>query len=142
MIFGVYIFLLLELLVVTYFDLKTKKISNYWSILNLGFFVILLLLFPHAYDLTWATFKIPVIFFSVGYVLFVFKIMGAGDVKYLTSCLLLTPNSEHLMLISYLVYTTIFVGAGILLMRRLTRNKMPYAPVVLASYIWFGIENF
>ena len=45
----IYVFLLVQLLAVSYIDLRQRKISNIWPILNICLFIALLFLFPEQY---------------------------------------------------------------------------------------------
>jgi prepilin peptidase CpaA len=58
----VYIFVTIQLIVVSYVDLKIKKISNMWSLLNIGLYFLLLFIFPNEYYFSLNTFIFPTIF--------------------------------------------------------------------------------
>jgi prepilin peptidase CpaA len=154
-----YIFILVELMAVGYLDFKTKKILNYWSILNIAIFVGFLIFWSDVYSISAQTIFFPIVFLVVGYVLFMVKIMGAGDSKYLFSLFLLVPNQYHEDFFTCIAYTTVIIGL-ILLTRNLIKNKefiiaffrygnpqliknvlgkkFSFAPVILFSWIWFG----
>ena len=158
----VFTFLLLELVAISWCDLKTHKISNRWSLLNILAFALLLVFHPQAYPLGWGLFQIPLLFFLGGYCLYLVGVMGAGDVKYLTSYLLLIPPAFHGEAFFYLVYTTMLLGFMLLLFRGAQNfdkivlsgllrerewlkgiwgKKVAYSPVILVSYIWLGIQK-
>ncbi|MBF0359761.1 MAG: prepilin peptidase [Oligoflexia bacterium] len=158
---SVYIFILIQMAVVGYWDLKTKKISNYWSILNLIVFIIILCIFSDIYILKMAHLKYPFIILIVGIVLFFKNIMGAGDVKYLSSSFLLVPEFYHEKLVWYLLFFTIifagvlalkntFINLGSILTHLKNREflmiktfygtKFSYSPVILFSWIYWGWE--
>lgn len=160
---SVFIFLLMQLFLVAYGDIKTKKIPNYWSLINIAIFALLTALFPDQYRWELKTFIYPVAFFFVGFVLFLLKIMGGGDSKYLVSFYLLTPVDLHESAFLCLLLSTIIVGLFLLLMNALNNfekiisalrymdiiaikqifgTKFSYAPVILISWMWFGIENW
>lgn len=157
--FVVYLYLAAQILVVAYHDLQTKKISNRWPVINLGFFVFFILLFPEYYKFDFATFVWPVAFFVAGFFLFVLKIMGGGDSKYLTTFYLLIPVKFHEDAFFALAISTILVGSSIFInnilknielikhafiMRDLAAiksifgKKFAFAPVIFISWIWFG----
>lgn len=156
LLFG---YLFIQLLGVSYIDIKFRKISNYWSLLNIGLFILGLIVFPDYYKFALKTFFYPVAFLGVTFVLFAFKIMGGGDSKYLFSFFLLVPESHHEDFMIYLLYTTVVIGF-VLLIYNTIRNfakifasvrimdlrgiksaygtKFAYAPVILISWIVFG----
>lgn len=158
---AVYIFLLIQLLVVAYVDIRKKIISNYWTIINLVFFIIALFAFPETYVIAWKTFLYPFAFLFVGFALFAIKIMGAGDSKYLFSFFFLIPNGFQEDFFILLAYSTVVVGLFLLLMNTIKNfgiiwdgikwknlhyikqaygTKFSYAPVIAIAWIWFGIE--
>ena len=158
----VYIFLLIELIAVSYIDLVQRRISNYWIILNLCFFVTFLLIMTDFYSLKMETFFYSIVFFLVGFFLFQLKIMGGGDSKYLFSLYLLIPVDFHDSAFICLIYSTIIVGSNVFLLnifknrKRIHKalldkniksikfifgSKFPFVPVVLLSWIWFGWIN-
>ncbi|MCO4794968.1 MAG: prepilin peptidase [Bacteriovoracaceae bacterium] len=154
---------MMELLLVAYGDIRFKKIPNYWSIINIGIFILLTVLFPEYYRWELKTFLFPVVFFLVGFALFVLKIMGGGDAKYLVTFYLLTPVLLHESAFIFLMLSTIIVGLFLLIMNTLNNfekiihalrimdiatikqifdTKFSYAPVILISWMWFGFENW
>ncbi|OUR93104.1 hypothetical protein A9Q84_21620 [Halobacteriovorax marinus] len=158
---SVYLFLVVQLVFVAYNDITNKKISNLWPLINIGFFILSTFLFSDYYSFQLNTFVFPITFFLVGLLLFILKIMGAGDSKYLLSFYLLIPVSLHETAFVFLAYSTVIVGLSLLLtniMKRfdiikiaiLTRNirliktifgqRFSYAPVILVSWLWFGWE--
>ena len=160
---AVSLFVLLELVVITWYDLKNRKISNLWPSANILLFGLCLILFPGAYPLSWELFKIPLLFFLGGYGLYLTGIMGAGDVKYLTSYFLLIPPAFHQTAFFCLLYTTMSVGLVLFLLRGAKNfdkmilfslfregrwlkgiwgKKVAYSPIVLVSYVWLGIKTF
>lgn len=157
--FVVYLYLAAQILLVAYQDLQTKKISNRWPIINLGFFVFFILLFPEYYKFEISTFIWPIAFFVAGFFLFVLKIMGGGDSKYLTTFYLLIPVNYHEEAFFALAISTILVGSSIfinnilknidlimmafrtrdlLAIRSIFGKKFAFAPVIFISWIWFG----
>ncbi|MBI2521628.1 MAG: prepilin peptidase [Bdellovibrio sp.] len=159
---SVYLFLLIELVAVAYIDILSKKIPNVWSILNLAFFVLFIFLMPEEYQLRLTTFFYSLSFLFVGFVLYLLKIMGPGDSKFLFSFYLLVPASIHEKVFLCLIYATILIGSfffirtiirnldkmkqalilkNATLLRKAFGKKFAYAPVMLVSWIWFGIQN-
>lgn len=157
---SVYTFLLLQLFIVSWLDLKYKKIANYWSLINLAVFLVVLFVFPEAYHFSLGTFALPFGWIAVGIILFALKIMGAGDSKYLFSMFLLIPEDYHLIELICLLYVTCFVGGGLLLYNSLRNfdkllmgwrlrdvkmiksvygHRFSFAPVIAVSWIWFGL---
>lgn len=159
----VYIFVTIQLIVVSYVDLKIKKISNIWSLLNIGLYFLLLFIFPNEYHFSLNTFIFPTIFIVVGFALFMMNIMGGGDSKYLGTLYLLIPVSTQQIVFVHLLYATILVGSTLLLYNFLKNldktinhlkignirgvqsvfgKKFSYAPVIFISWMWFGWQNY
>ena len=100
-------------------------------------------------------------FFKV--ILFLVKIMGGGDSKYLFSIYLLIPIALQDSAFLNLVYSTLFLG-GIIFITNIIRNfdkiidaikskdmgslriiigrKFSFSPIILISWIFFGWENY
>jgi prepilin peptidase CpaA len=158
----VFLFILVELVFVSYIDLKFKKIANYWSVLNLVIFFALTYILPDHYQISMQTFVYSMAFIGVGFLLFSLKIMGGGDSKFLASYYLLIPVSLQENALIVLLIVTVGVGVSFLfyntiknlkLIERVLQHrelnhlkmiygkKIPYAPVILISWLWFGIES-
>lgn len=159
----IYLFILLELSLVTYGDIKTRKIPNLWTLLNLvlaGFFFVI---FPHIFEFGFAAFQYSIVFIFVGFFLFLMKIMGGGDSKFLASFFLITPLSLQDQVFYFLLISTIIVGV-IFLIKNIIQNrkklmefikhkdvigvkscfgtKFAYAPVILITWILIGVNLF
>ena len=161
MLASIYFFILLELAVVSYADLLYKKIKNHWSVLNIVIFLVFLVILPNGYRFEYDHFVLPLIFLGVGFFLFVVKIMGAGDSKFLSTLFLLVPPFLQYEFLLLLLYVTIFVGVLMLglngyngrkilyeafiykdisRIRSVFGTKFTYAPVILLAWIWLGWE--
>ncbi len=159
MLIGIYVFLIIQLLFVAYYDLKSSKISNTWMISNIILYVGLVIIFPDQYSFGWKTFIWPIGFFVAGFVLFLLKIMGGGDSKYLATFFLLVPYAFHDKMFFALALSTTLIGGSIFiknilknldklvlayktmdvtLVRGVFGQKFAYAPVILISWLWFG----
>jgi len=163
----IYFFLLVQLLAVSYIDLRERKISNIWPALNIALFVLLLFLFPDQYKIISAgklhidQILYSIVFFVVGFVLFALRIMGGGDSKFLVSLFLIIPYSIQEKAFIHLLFSTMIIGSFLLLvnlskhvdvildvfkngnLRRLKMifgSKFPFAPVILISWIWLGLQ--
>jgi prepilin peptidase CpaA len=155
----VYSIILLELFPIVFFDIKYRKISNYWSLLNFVLFFILLFVFKEKYTVSLLMFKLPGIFLLAGLILYKLKMVGAGDVKYIFSLLFLVPLSyqgEYLTLLGFTSVAYAIVNIFIKYLRefdtfffylktvnikgmmKLTGKKVPFAPAMLMAWIWFG----
>lgn len=156
-----YIFLLIQLFVVSFVDFKLKKIHNFWTLINI---ILFLGLFAFSYlSLSWSHFIIPLLIFISGYILYLGNIVGAGDVKYLFGLTLLLPPSEQLFFIEYLAYSTLvvasflFISSVLLNFSRLKVSlitfdfvalksyfgaKFSFAPVILVAWLWMGWIKF
>lgn len=155
---ALYSVLLVELIVVSIIDIRTKKISNLWSLFHIVLFIGLQLYAGELPEL--AHFIFPAGMIAVGFILFLFHIMGAGDSKYLASIFLLTPTPLHMPYMEKLLTVTIFVGTILLTMKFVKsaakikaylmtfyfkalkaeiNSRFSYAPVILVSWILFGM---
>ncbi len=152
-----YLILLLELFVVSFIDVRVKKISNLWSIAHILIFAGMSIYSGTSPEITHFIFPLGMI--VTGFVLFVFHIMGAGDSKYLASLFLLIPTPLHIHFMEKLLTVTIFVGTILLMMkfvksaakikaylttfyfkalRAEIHSRFSYAPVILVAWILFG----
>lgn len=157
---SIYIIILLQLLFISYVDIKTRKISNIWPIVNYLMFIVCLLLLPDVYKLTWEVFIYPAVFILVGFLLFVLKIMGAGDTKYLSSFFVLVPLESQDLVFIQLAYSTLVVGVilfayntfmnfnkiksalilkNVQLIKTVYGKKFAYTPVICVSWIVMGV---
>lgn len=149
----------LQLLLVTWIDLKKKKIFNIWPLLNVGIFVCLTIFQPEQYHWDWRVFIFPVGFIVFGFILFLMDIMGAGDSKFLASLFLLIPEKHHILYAEQLLLMTILVGSFLLLrtiisnwqksqayfisrhwrgLFSLIRSRFSYAPVIMLAWMLYG----
>lgn len=152
-----YTLVALQLLVVSLIDLKTKKISNYWLLVN---FVIAIAAYVgglHPFE--WKILLYPVGAVVVGFALFLVNIMGAGDSKYLASLFLVLPYRLHQSYLENVLISTILVGAILLMTKLLTRfsrikgyalslhvkgvlseirSHFSYAPVLFLAWLLLG----
>ncbi len=155
----IYIFILIELIFVAYGDIKTDKIPNAWSILNLISFILLLILEPNTYHLSLDVFLVSFTFLVVGFVLFLLNIMGGGDSKFLFTFFLLVPESLQDTIFANLLVSTIVVGSIFFItnfiknlerlikyfkardikgIKRCFGTKFSFAPVILIAWVWLG----
>lgn len=156
-----YWFLFLQLILVSVIDIKYRKISNTWFFINLSFFVSFLFIFPDIYSFNYSALKYSFGFIVVGLILFKYKIMGAGDSKFLASFYLLVPQVLQYPLFIQILYTTIAISAILFLVnvlknfvriknaifllqpagiKDLIGRKFTYAPIILLA--WLGIGWF
>jgi len=157
----IYWLLAIELAAVAWGDVRTQKIPNFWSLLNLLCFGALLILMPEHYPLAWETFLYSFVFLAVGFLLFLLRIMGGGDSKFLFSFFLLIPVVLQPRALILLLLSTILIG-GFLLLTNIGRNherivaylksgyirgikecfgtKFSFAPVILLAWLWLGYE--
>lgn len=152
---------LFQLLVVGWIDFKTKKISNRWVLFNLVWALGLYLGWNGLYPFNWEIFIFPVSFVFIGFFLYLIKIMGAGDSKYLASLFLIVPLEFHMLFFEKLLIATICTGAILLTYRilkngaklkaylinhywegiRLTlQSRFSYAPVIFLAWVMLGFD--
>lgn len=156
---SVYIYLLIQLIYVSYIDIQSRKIANAWSIGNIFLFLVLLFFFPQSYNLGIQTFLFPLGFFCAGFLLFILKIMGGGDSKYLSTLFLIIPVEIHDQAFVSLAVVTVIVGLSVFItnilknwqfivkafkegnifqIKKIFGKKFAFAPVILVSWIFLG----
>jgi prepilin peptidase CpaA len=145
------LFLILQLVIVSYYDFKTKKISNIWVILNLIVHVFQLLLVSDLYPLILSNYYLSLSVLLFCFILFLLKIMGAGDAKYIFSILVLIPRFNQELFLEILIYISLIIGLINLTFNLYLKYKsknlsnksipsiksIPYSPVILLSWIIF-----
>ena len=158
----IYIFVLIELCIVSYLDIKFRKIKNYWSILNIIIAILFFIIFPDLYVFKLETFGFPLVFLFVGFGLFLLKIMGGGDSKFLATFFLVIPLKVHDEVFLHLLTATVTIGL-LFFVINIIRNfegivesfknsdlkgvknyfgkKFAYAPVILFSWVTYGFFN-
>ncbi len=155
-----YLLLGLELIVISAIDLRHKKISNLWSILNVTIAIIAWFT-EHLGPWNFQVLLFPVGFIIIGFFLFNWRIMGAGDSKLLASLFLCLPLSYHLIYFEQLLYSTMAVGFILLLLRifrswrefrsllmsqhwqgllTMIKSHFSYAPVMLLAWVLMGVK--
>ncbi len=158
-----YIFITIQLLIVSWTDLKTKKISNYWHVLNLVASIGLFIFAPEILEFKWQSLLFPFGFLLIGFLLFALEVMGAGDSKYLASLYLLIPVEFHLPFFEMLLITTLMIASVILIYRLgmdyqklkayfwtrhwqgikgIIKSEFSYAPVILLAWIFLGVRQW
>jgi len=157
----VYMLILFQLIIVTIGDIKHRKISNLWLIVNSLFATLLFVVFPEYYLFELASFQYTVVWIIAGFFLFLLKIMGGGDSKYLAFFFLLVPlglqdDFFYLLLVSTIVVGVMFLLRNIIYhwtiltkaikekdiigVKSCFGSKFAYAPVILIAWIFIGIK--
>lgn len=155
----VFIVVMIELLFVGWIDFKTKKISNYWVILNVILSIGLYMMASDVYHLSLNILIFPLGFIVAGFILFLLNIMGAGDSKFLASLFLLTPSGYQIILFEKILVSTIVTGALLLSfsfvrnrkvliafmtnrhwrgIRDIIKSRFSYAPVISVAWLLLG----
>lgn len=158
-----FIFGLIQLSVVSYYDVKYRKISNAWPALNIAVYLFALILFKGEYTYALETFVFTGLFLVVGIVLFALKIMGGGDSKFLASIFLIIPLKGQDEFFTYLLILTIVVGGALFLsnifanigvlwkafqngalnqVKSVFGKKFPFSPVILGAWICLGVQHY
>jgi prepilin peptidase CpaA len=140
MITTLYLFILIQLTLVSIGDLRTRKIPNIWSLLNISFYILLLLLFPTTFEFHIESLILSGGFLVTGFVLFVCKVMGGGDAKYLSTSSLLIPYELLWLYLEYLLIATLLF-ASYFFLRNLFVNKKDIAHYLRSFYLK-GVKNF
>ena len=156
----IFLYILIVLGFVSYLDLKYRKISNLWPVLNIVSFILMIIFFPELGFLKLKSFSIPCIIILIGIFLFRYNIMGGGDSKFLATMILLIHHESQLSFLYILSWVTaIFAVIRIIYLllknkkinrdnflvlvpRTLSGKKFPYAPIILLSWIIFGWEIY
>lgn len=159
MLLPVYLFLFVELALVSYLDIKYRKIKNIWSLLNIIVAIILFGLYPQSYPLSVEMFQFAMVFIVVGFGLFMLKIMGGGDSKFLATFFLLVPLDYQEIVFYYLLIFTIIIGVikffhsvitnysklvegfqtkNMVMIKSCFGTKFAYAPVIFLTWVWMG----
>jgi prepilin peptidase CpaA len=154
-----YIFILIELIFVSVGDIKYRKIPNLWIILNLFASATLFISFPEIYEFRNEAFQFTVVFIIVGFALFLLKVMGGGDSKFLASFFLMIPFSFQDKVFSYLLVSTVMIGCAFFIhnifknheeiytsvrdknlqgVKKCFGTKFPFAPVILVTWVLIG----
>ena len=152
---NIYYIGLFQLLIVNYFDFKHKTISNLWPVLNVVLFIVFAFLNPSYLSISLTHFYFPLALLVCGFLLFVFKIVGAGDVKYVTSLMLFLNIQDQERFLFALAYVTIFVGI-ISIVVTIYQNRKEifsrmffsyfgkrrniYAPVIFIAWLMLGLN--
>ncbi len=157
----IYFLILSQLLIVSWIDIKIKKISNLWFGLNLILGIGFHIGYPDLYPTEWTALIFPIAWLVVGFILFVLGIMGAGDSKYLASLFLIIPIEQHAVMLEKIIYSTVVVGLVMLSIKIIRdfqkikayafssywsglkeslRSRFSYAPVILLAWIFLGVE--
>lgn len=155
----IYLFILIELICVAWADIRTNKIVNMWSVLNLIFFLVLLMVSPDYYFFKLDTFIYSSVFLLVGFIFFLIRIMGGGDSKFLFTFFLIVPGALQEQTFEYLLISTILVGTFVFItnvaknfdklkyslrigdmksVKSCFGSKFAFAPVILIAWIWVG----
>jgi prepilin peptidase CpaA len=156
----IFILIFVQLIFVSLIDIKHKKISNQWIYFNVALTAILWIAYPENYAVTGQKFLYSLTFFFVGFILYLLKIIGAGDSKYLASLYLVIPIQWCEIALYSLFLSTIMIGGFVffttvvkkfdqlwvsLLARdfgevaKLLNNRFSYAPVILVSWMLLGV---
>lgn len=159
----VFFLILTQLILVSWIDIKIKKISNLWLLLNTLLAVSLHFILPESYPWDWASLIFPIGWIVLGFFLYLIKVMGAGDSKYLASLFLIIPLELQGPMFEKIVYSTLVVGMVTLLFKiakdfqkirayafisnwkgliENIRSEFSYAPVILIAWILLGAQRW
>ena len=160
---SIYFLGLIQLFIISWIDLKTQKIRNWWILVNVLIYILCLFIFPNSYSLDLATWLYPLGFVLLGFPLFLLGIMGAGDSKYLGGLFLIVPVGFQHDLFMKLLGSTILCALILFSIRaikhhalilwvfktgqwhelkQLKGSRFSYAPVILLSWAWLAVDIF
>lgn len=150
---ALFIFLIIELILISIYDFRFRKIKNYWHLINIVPFIAMAI-FENIYVYR-THFIIPVATFAVGFLLYRFpigniKIMGGGDAKLITGLVLVMPSTFQIIFLEHLIIITILVASILILQKIAIRiksilkfdfegiigPKFPYSPLILIAMVW------
>ena len=161
MIGWIYIVILVELAAVSWIDIKIKKISNKWVMVNVGLAVASNLIYPDLYQWGWQSLIFPLGWIIAGFLLYLLGVMGAGDSKFLASLFLLLPLDQHSLMFEKILYSTFVVGLVMLTikiakdfkiikayalsahwngLKASIKSSFSFAPVIFIAWILLGVE--
>ncbi|WP_174848855.1 A24 family peptidase [Yersinia artesiana] len=125
-------FLVLQLLIICYSDIRHRVISNKWVIIVALNTLVLSLIRYNTVNLV-----TPLLALLLGYIIFHFKLIGGGDVKLIT-VLLIILNTEQSF--NFILYTAIMGGVvmiiGMLFNRAdIQQRGVPYAVAISAGFL-------
>jgi len=132
---SVYLFILLQTIIVATIDLKTRKISNSWSLFNIIFYFLGIFFLSTTYMFSWESWAFPVGIFILGFGLYYLKIMGGGDSKFMATIFVVIPPAYHEQLAMNLIMTTI-VCAGAIFLFNFFRNVKKIKNAVLLNELF------
>jgi Flp pilus assembly protein protease CpaA len=156
----IYSLILLELAIISFIDIRTKKISNFWSIGQLVAAVLLYISFD-TYQWSWTVLVYPLIWFVIGFGLFILGIMGAGDSKLIASLYFLIPLTLHHVMLEKILISTIVVGFMNFFIKIIKdfrtikayalsaywqgfwvkmKSSFSFAPVIMMAWILLGVQ--
>jgi Flp pilus assembly protein protease CpaA len=156
----IYSLILLELAIISFIDIRTKKISNFWSIGQLVAAVLLYISFD-TYQWSWTVLVYPLIWFVIGFGLFILGIMGAGDSKLIASLYFLIPLTLHHVMLEKILISTIVVGFMNFFIKIIKdfrtikayalsaywqgfwvkmKSSFSFAPVVMLAWVLLGVQ--
>ena len=160
---AIYVGQLFILAIISLLDIKTRKISNYWPLLNFLFWGVAMAGGGALFTGPWYSYLLyPISIGTTGYLLYLLSIAGAGDVKYISTFFLTIPLNFHYDFFLLLLYVTILVSIINLLinffsnfsemivllkMRKFSAlfkvgvRKFPFAPVILLAWMLWGWMN-
>lgn len=125
---AIKIYLIFSVLAILWFDVRHYIIPNWLVASFLVLYPIAVLMSPHAVDWPMALAGMAAVF-AVGYAVFAFKWMGAGDIKLITVCSLWTGFSHLLDFIFMVAVLGGLFAAGLWG----TRKTLPTLPHKFAS---------
>ena len=158
-----YIIILVQLFWVSLIDIKHKKISNQWMYFNFALAALLWIAIPSEYAITSQKILYSVSFFLAGFLLYLLKIIGAGDSKYLASLYVIIPTNWCELALYSLFLSTVIIGIFVFFtsivkkheqiwfsilardyaeVAKLLNNRFSYAPVILVSWVLLGVLVF
>lgn len=158
---GVFASIFLQLLYLSYLDIRYKIIPNKWSIFNIIVFIALLIFLPQEYPFNFSLIAYALIFLLSGFGLFLLNIMGAGDIKFLATFFLIVPPIWHERMFLLLLYSTLIIGSLVLIynlgknhkdlyyffstgdhrvFKKILGSKFSFVPVIFFAWTWLGLQ--
>lgn len=114
-----FVFLLIELSLVSWLDFKYRKITNPWSAINIVLWIVSSWFW---WGFSWQALLWPAAVLFLGFMLFAVNIAGAGDVKFFSTFTLLLPPSMQGDWLFVLMYSSAAVGL-LIIVKNAIKNR-------------------
>lgn len=121
---------------IAYTDIKSRIIENYIIL------IVLILSILTAYELKLQiNYLASLITFLIGFLLFVFNVIGAGDVKLLSVLMLIIPSEYRYLFLLIMSIIGAFLGF-LMIVFKSTNKGVAYGVAIVIAFFCIGILFF